>query len=445
MTHNVTSIIDYDHTYLFLVHESQGLFIRKESIEVSVNVADPNIVEFKWHWSEIQSGPRLFYLDFNTVTDPATGSADQLFQTLNRYIKTQHHFPTREITSDHTLVIEDAKCDLIVNSPNLVTITIPPNSAVPFHLWEEIHFTPYGLGSVNFVGDTNVTLLSELGDTAISGPYNCCYIRQTKLDVWKLCGDIETFIDPDVQDFLDASGITDETIINALNNFVVALKAENFWVRFIAIYPLVGGTAATHKWNLIDPQDTDAAFRYTFGGTVTHASTGATIGASGNMRSKIVPATHLTLGAHSVHAYIRNNDMAGNKMIYGASDGTNFTQINPPNATFTAIDGTLALGDIAVVMAASTRLISLVRTATNALALYRSGVSIATNTETISALVPGFDIWFGSRNNMGTPDFPSVYEFALAMVENGTGFTSGEMTTLNSIVDTFETDLGRQV
>ena len=39
---------------------------------------------------------------------------------------------------------------------------------------------------------------------------------------------------------------------------------------------MVGGTATTHKYNLKDPRDLDAAYRLAFSGGWTHSSTGAT-------------------------------------------------------------------------------------------------------------------------------------------------------------------------
>jgi len=42
-----------------------------------------------------------------------------------------------------------------------------------------------------------------------------------------------------------------------------------------ALYPFVGGSATSHKWNLKDPRDLDAAYRLVFNGGWTHTSSGA--------------------------------------------------------------------------------------------------------------------------------------------------------------------------
>ena len=77
-------------------------------------------------------------------------------------------------------------------------------------------------------------------------------------------------VDPDAQAFLTAAAITDPTITSAIDTLVVQLKADSIWSKMKALYPFVGGTASTHKYNLKNPLDTDAAFRLVFNGGWTH-------------------------------------------------------------------------------------------------------------------------------------------------------------------------------
>ena len=67
--------------------------------------------------------------------------------------------------------------------------------------------------------------------------------------------------DPDAIAFLMAAGITDGTQAAAINTLVIRMKADGIWTKMKAIYPFVGGSAASHKWNLKDPRDLDAAYR----------------------------------------------------------------------------------------------------------------------------------------------------------------------------------------
>ena len=82
-------------------------------------------------------------------------------------------------------------------------------------------------------------------------------------------------IDADALAFITAAAITDATQQTAIDTLVKGMKADGIWTKMKAIYPFVGGTATTHKWNLKDPRDLDAAFRLVFNGGWTHSSNGA--------------------------------------------------------------------------------------------------------------------------------------------------------------------------
>jgi hypothetical protein len=83
-------------------------------------------------------------------------------------------------------------------------------------------------------------------------------------------------IDPDAQAFITAAGISNSTQQSAINSLVVSLKGYSIWNKLDVIYPFVGGTATTHKFNLKDPRDLDAAFRIQFSGGWTHNANGIT-------------------------------------------------------------------------------------------------------------------------------------------------------------------------
>jgi hypothetical protein len=93
-------------------------------------------------------------------------------------------------------------------------------------------------------------------------------------------------INTEAMAFITAAGIADGTQKGAIRDLVNDLVAINTtqanFVNFatpansvcLAIYPFVGGTATTHKYNLINPVDSNAAFRLTFSGHLTHDATG---------------------------------------------------------------------------------------------------------------------------------------------------------------------------
>ena len=65
----------------------------------------------------------------------------------------------------------------------------------------------------------------------------------------------------------------------------------------MAIYPMIGGTQQSTKWNLKDPRDLDAAFRLTFYGTRCTAPTGVLFSttsdyADTHLPDSMLPATN---------------------------------------------------------------------------------------------------------------------------------------------------------
>jgi len=85
---------------------------------------------------------------------------------------------------------------------------------------------------------------------------------------------IAQILDATANTFITNALITDSTQRSAVNFEMVTLKAGGVTSGYIASYPLVGGTATTHKWNMFNSLDTDAAKRLTFAGDITHNANG---------------------------------------------------------------------------------------------------------------------------------------------------------------------------
>lgn len=83
-------------------------------------------------------------------------------------------------------------------------------------------------------------------------------------------------LDSDAELFITNAKIVDASQQVAINNFVVELKKDSLWQKFKAIYPMVGGTSFSTKWNLKDPRDLDVAYRITWNGAPVFKSTGVT-------------------------------------------------------------------------------------------------------------------------------------------------------------------------
>lgn len=87
---NVTSVIDYDEIYLQVRIEGGIVYVKKVYVELSINAEDPDIVNFQWHWYEQNEGLRLYYLDYNRITNPVTASAAALLAAIDAMLTSQY-------------------------------------------------------------------------------------------------------------------------------------------------------------------------------------------------------------------------------------------------------------------------------------------------------------------------------------------------------------------
>lgn len=121
--------------------------------------------------------------------------------------------------------------------------------------------------------------------------------------------------------FINAAGITNPTEIAAITTLVASAQANGWWDKCKAIYPFVGGTANSHKYNLKDPRDANDAFRLTFFGNFTHSSTGIKgDGSTAWAQTYLVPSTSLSLTSTSLSYYTRDVPTF-NRMAFAGSQG----------------------------------------------------------------------------------------------------------------------------
>lgn len=245
-------------------------------------------------------------------------------------------------------------------------------------------------------------------------------------------------IDPDAQAFITAAGITDPTQQSAINTLVVSLKGYSIWTKMKSIYPFVGGTSSTHKWNLKDPRDLDVAFRLVFNGGWTHSSTGATPnGVNGWADTKLVAQGTLGLNSTSFGVYSRTNvdrlaPSIGN--VTGAASAECSLWLRTSNLSFIRVNGLTGSS-----------------TANND----SRGLFIANRVNSTQAQIQirGTQTTFTNASNslytnpfqLGgvNPNFFDTKELAFAFIADG--LTSQNMTDLNTAVNAFQTALSRNV
>lgn len=135
-----------------------------------------------------------------------------------------------------------------------------------------------------------------------------------------------TPIDTDAQTFFGALSTAGVPLTppqqDAINTLVTTLKAKGLWTRLDAIYPMIGGTATSHKFNLKDPRDVDAAFRLVYTGSITHDANGMTpAGGYADTKHRQITAR---LNDNHIAYYTRVTTPPSKNAMMGASDVASF-------------------------------------------------------------------------------------------------------------------------
>jgi hypothetical protein len=250
--------------------------------------------------------------------------------------------------------------------------------------------------------------------------------------------------------FFNATGITDTTQQDAIDNLVRGLKDDGVWTKMKAIYPFVGGTATTHKFNLKDPRDLDAAYRLVFNGGWTHSSNGATPnGTNGYADTKFVPNTQLTLNSASFSAYSRNNLTPVADQSLGCSSSATdlplFAQTFTPSKVVNSYMYSYNVPDL---MRSSSgqnlaAMFITTRTAANNAKSFRNTTQLAAVTTQAQTTQPTNNFFFGAFN--GGTGISNYSNFQYAFAHIGDGLTDTDAANLYTRVQAFQTSLSRQV
>ncbi len=248
--------------------------------------------------------------------------------------------------------------------------------------------------------------------------------------------------DSDAVAFFDATGITDSDIKDAVNTLVTDLKDNSLWTLGKAIYPIVGGNATAHKYNLKDPQDTDGAFRLNFVNTWTHDANGMSgNGTTAYANTFYVTSTQHTDALMSIGLYSRTNS-SGTICDMGAYNATGTKQ----TAIWTRF------GDVFYGIPTEDGILTNVsntdsrgwffasRTGASATFLQKNSTQ---TTKTANTGNPSVSVYIGARNDDGSSIYHSSRQIAFAWL--GSTLSTSQASTLYTIINTFQTSLGRNV
>jgi len=258
-------------------------------------------------------------------------------------------------------------------------------------------------------------------------------------------------LDPATIAFITATGITDPTIINAINRLVLNYKGKgnlnssiDLWSVTTIIYPYVGGTATTNMYNLKDPRNLDAAKRISFSGGWTYNANGITGNTLNTFGNTFLKPSDLAQNSHRLLGYVRTDTGgAAFESIGGASNAafTNGLAFDTRKSTNSHAPYSNT-GFAPQANANRTGLIGVIRTASGSFKVFGNGVALYT--VTAASLTPlTINMYVGAQNNNGSLFNPTGQNLAFQVF--GDGLTDANALIEYNIIQQFQTDLARNV
>lgn len=252
--------------------------------------------------------------------------------------------------------------------------------------------------------------------------------------------------DPAAQDFftrVTASGCSlTNTEKNAVNTLTLSLKAANIWNSLKVIYPMVGACAGACSQNL-----KSSSFTSVFsGGGFTFASTGVTPnGSSGFCETFFNFFTETTGYSQHISMYSRTQNTLGQSDI-GAYDGTVAISLWQYYGPLSLKGGSIYNYPTTspTINNTNTKGFQIInRTANNLAKLFFNNSILVTNTTTETLNRPSITTYIGCTHWPAGPAQFASHENAFTSF--GDGLTDAQASDFYTIVQTFQTTLGRQV
>jgi len=243
-------------------------------------------------------------------------------------------------------------------------------------------------------------------------------------------------LDSDASAFITAAGLTDPTQKSAINTLVKDMKAAGLWTKMKAVYPMVGGTATSMKFNLKDPRDLDAAFRLTWSGGWTYSATGATPnGTNAFADTKLVPSTSLSTSSSHLSFYSRTNTTSGSGYELARTHYALITQFSG-NTFYANLE---TVGSYAASYTSTNGLGYFIASRINNTTTqgFKNGLKVINASQSSSLATSSLII-----SNNGGANYSNKQT---AFVSIGDGFTDAEAALFYQLIQQFQTDLSRQV
>ena len=237
------------------------------------------------------------------------------------------------------------------------------------------------------------------------------------------------------------TGIT-STVSAATVTLFTSLVSNGLYDKMTAFYPMLGGNSDGCKFNGKNPVNTDAAYRLTFFGGWTFNPSGATSNGTTAYADTFLAPSALTLNSQHYSIYMGNNNVpAGGTNYFGCAEvvgGTQLYNVIAQDGGPRWFYGVSSTGVGTTTTPDTQGFILMASSGSSDETLYRNATII--DTTSVSRGTITRSNYIAAMNN-GTPiqHYDNEYRF----VTIGSGLTASEVSTLSTIINTFQTTLNR--
>lgn len=246
-----------------------------------------------------------------------------------------------------------------------------------------------------------------------------------------------------------AGGSVDATITSATNTLFVDLKAAGIYTKLVAMYPFIGGTAASNAFNALTPISGSSYYYLNFVGGWTHNASGSQgNGSNTGANTYMINSTSFPTFADSGgnrHLCVYTNDVSaslGGYDIGGSTNGSANVLIIVNSVGDTQYS---AFGSFLSTANTSKTGFYVGQITASLQSNWKNGNLQGSSGGLSDQTMPNNYISIGCNNSSTAPAFNAgdVTYRRYAFTAAGAALTDAQNSTYSSIVTTFNTTLGR--
>lgn len=241
--------------------------------------------------------------------------------------------------------------------------------------------------------------------------------------------------------WLSAIGKTYNEVRSAVCSHFTSLKNDGLWNKGgnDAYYLPIGNTSTQRKFNVYNPNDSDAAFRLSFNGGITFTNFGIKGNGVNGWTDTFWNANSFASSTAAAFAIDSEDNITGGNQIMGVflTSGTSRMWVNLGATP----SGNIQIANINAIFYTGTRkgLFFSRRSGAAFNESYRDSSSLGTTAATFSPSL--FNFYLNALNNNGTPTFFAQHGVRMALLSGG-DYSDADKTAFELHYNNFKTELG---